>query len=256
MAFKDIIKATVRNLQTLLKNKSKLLAVFPHPDDESFTSAGLFQMAQEFGVNTSLITLTKGENGENSDTLGNLKKIREKELSAAAKILGIDNVDLWNFPDTGLRETKKSWVTKLKNEISSKKPDIILTFDHSGITGHPDHIVVSVEVLAIIKSMKKKPLLLWRVPDNEEKIYFKDNHALAFASKPNYFLDLNFFQSLKKILAVFTHKSQMKNFAFKLHILEWFLFDHKELYINVDLKKPFTHRFVFAGTVKKTYKYK
>jgi len=44
----------------------------------------------------------------------------------------------------------------------------------------------------------------------------------------------------------------MKDFRFKLQILEWFLFDHKELYIEVDLGKPHTHRFVFVKTGKKS----
>jgi len=240
------------NLRALLKNSTKILAVFPHPDDESFVSAGLFQVAQEFGIETFLITLTKGEKGENSFQEGDLSKIREKELKLSAKILGIDKVDLWNYSDAGLRDSKKGWVTKLKAKIVSLKPDIILTFDHSGITGHPDHIIVSVEILAIVKSMKKKPVLLWRVPDEQEKTYFKDNGALPYASEPTHNLDLSFIKSLKKVLAIFSHKSQMKDFRFKLQILEWFLFDHKELYIEVDLGKPHTHRFVFVKTGKKS----
>ncbi|OGM25554.1 hypothetical protein A2715_05920 [Candidatus Woesebacteria bacterium RIFCSPHIGHO2_01_FULL_39_32] len=223
---------------------NKLLAIFPHPDDESFCTAGLFQLAQKNDIKTTLICLTKGERGTNSLGVGNLKKIRTKELELAAEVLGIDELLNWDFPDLNLKDTKKIWSEKLKRKIDKLNPDIIVTFDHSGITGHPDHIVVSTEVLHILKEMKKPPSLLWRIPDEQEKAFFRENSSLIFASKPTHILKYGFSETLNKIKAIYTHASQMKSFRFKIQILEWFLFDHKELYCKVDLNKKYTHKFV------------
>ena len=38
---------------------NKLLAIFPHPDDESFCTAGLFPLAPKKDIKTNLIFPTK-----------------------------------------------------------------------------------------------------------------------------------------------------------------------------------------------------
>jgi LmbE family N-acetylglucosaminyl deacetylase len=227
------------------KNKGKkLLAIFPHPDDESFVAGGLFQTAKEFGLKTSLICLTRGERGMNGLKTENLKQLRTKEFKRAVEILGLDKFLLWNYADADLRKTKSKWIPKVKEVLQKKKPEIVLTFDHSGITGHPDHIVSCHEILKLVKKMKTNPALLWRVPDEQEKKYFKKNKAMPYASNPNFKLDYGLEESVRKIKAVFAHKSQMQGFGFKLQILEWFLFDHKEFYHKVDLRREYKYRFV------------
>lgn len=220
------------------------MAVFAHPDDESFVSGGLFQEAQKLGIATTLICMTKGGRGLNSYKAGNLKTIRSKELDSAVKILGIDKTLLWDYPDADLRSSKDKWLKKLEGKIEELKPDLILTFDPSGITGHPDHIVSCIETLNLVKKMDKRPYLIWRVPDDQEKYYFKANEALPFASSPNLVLNYGLKESLKKISAIYVHVSQMKDFRFKLQILEWFLFDHKEFYFQVDPAANYKYKFV------------
>lgn len=234
----------MKNIDNLLKNHSgtKLLLIFPHPDDEAYVSGGLLQIAEKYSIKTKLICLTKGGRGllpKDPIMANNLKGIREKELNAACKILGVDETIIWDYKDANLINTKNSWSDKLKKEIILSNPSIIITFDPSGITGHPDHLVVSSEVFNIIKSIKNKPKLLLRVPDKQELSYFKNNKYLKFALKPNYELSYSFNISLKKILAVFAHKSQLKSFRFRLQILEWFLFDNKEYYHLWDNNKEF-----------------
>lgn len=229
----------------LVSNKVKnLLAIFAHPDDESFVSGGLFQELQKLNIYATLICLTKGGRGLNSYKRGNLKEIRTSELKKAVKILGIDNVMLWDFPDAGLRTNKDKWISLLEDVIEKTKPDLILTFDPSGITGHPDHIVTCIETLELVKKLKTPPTLIWRVPDEQERYYFKTNKALAFAEKPNLILRYGFGESLNKIKAIYSHVSQMKGFAFRLQILEWFLFDNKEYYFKVDLRQKYKYKFV------------
>ena len=82
----------MESLQIFLRrNKVKnLLAIFVHPDDESFVSGGLFQEAQKQGIKTSLVCMTKGGRGLNALGGGNLNEIRSGELDKAVKILGID----------------------------------------------------------------------------------------------------------------------------------------------------------------------
>lgn len=220
-----------------------LLAIFPHPDDESFASGGLFLVARKYHLKTRLICLTKGGRGLNSYQQGDLKEIRANELSKAAEILGIDQVDLWDYPDAGLRRTKKEWSEKIKKKVLAINPDFVITFDHSGMTGHPDHIITCHKIHKVIRQIDKKPLLFWRVPGEKEKKYFKDNHALAFASMASYRLDYSLLQSINKVRAVLAHKSQMQNLRYKLMVVGM-LFSSNEFYYQVKIDKTYRYKFV------------
>ncbi len=220
------------HLKSLLKTakKRKLLAVFPHPDDESFVAGGLFQLAKELGIETSLICLTGGAKKNQS-------KKRKQELEKACEVIGIENLYLWDYVEGELKSKATSWLARIKKVLLLKKPDFLLTFDHSGITGHPDHIVVSVEMIKLIKNLKtQKPKVLFRVPDQVEREHFKTNQSLVLADDPTHIVSLSFNHSLRKIKAIFAHQSQMPSLLFKLQILDWYLFDHEEPYHLLNFK--------------------
>ena len=222
----------MRQLKGLFKDSKRLrlLAVFPHPDDESFVAGGLFQLAKELGIDTTLICLTGG-------TKKNQFKKRKRELEKACKVIGIENLVLWDYVEGDLKNKATSWLARFKKILLLKKPDFLLTFDHSGITGHPDHIVISVEIVKLIKSLKsQKPKILFRVPDKVERKHFKTNQSLVLADDPTHIVVLSFRQSLRKIKAIFAHQSQMPSLLFKLRILDWYLFDHFEPYHLLNFK--------------------
>jgi N-acetylglucosamine malate deacetylase 2 len=236
----------MRNILNIIKrNKGKtLLAVFPHPDDESFTAGGLFQRAIKEGVKVKLICLTKGASGLNSYGSGDLKALREKEFTAACVFLGITDYDLYDYPDAKLKQISEVWMEVVKKEIKKEKPAIVLTFDHSGITGHPDHIATSVEIHKYIKRMRVKPALFWRSPDSQEAERFRENKAIGYASTPNYRYDLSFKEALVKMLAIFSHKSQMQDFNFRMNIMQMILLKRYEHFHKVDFKSKYPFKYV------------
>lgn len=224
----------VKSLNSYLREFAgkTLLAIFPHPDDEAYTSGGVLQVAKSLGLTTRVIFLTGG--------LVEKAPQKLKETTVSLKILGNGLSVFWDFPYGSLHKTISKWVPKLENEIEKINPAIVLTFDLSGITGNADHITSSVVVLSVIK--KKKTILLWRVPDEQEKSYFKQNEALVFAEKPTHKLTMSFGQSLKKISAIFAYRTHLVGFVYRLHILDWFLFNHRELYHLVDIKKKYPYK--------------
>ena len=124
----------------------KVLFVFAHPDDESFSSGGTIVQLKENGATIKLITATKGEGGQ---TNGICKKedlgiTRQKELLNAARVLGIDEIFFLGFRDETLINIPEN---KLKNIIlkilKKEKPDITITFDKNGGSNHPDHKAIS-----------------------------------------------------------------------------------------------------------------
>jgi len=221
------------NLKNFLsENKGEtLLIVFPHPDDESFVAGGLLQLVKHMGIKTKLITLTNGEHNENNT-------LRETEYKKAVNLLGIDIFEIWKYKEGELNDLKEDWTNKLKKEIKNTKPFAVLTFDPNGITGHPDHIVTSVSILNLIKKVKEaKPHLLWRISDIEEKKYFYGEKGLVVEKTPTFSYNLSLVESIRKLKAIFTYKSQFKNIFFRLRVLDWYLFDHKELFYLADFKK-------------------
>ncbi len=130
-----------------VKKLGTILSVWAHPDDESFCAAGIMAAAVNNGQKVICVTATRGEKGVRDDKrwpVDKLPEIREKEMLAALKELGVTNHHWLNYIDgdcdcisgnEGRRQIKKL--------IEMYQPDTILTFGPDGLTGHPDHQAVS-----------------------------------------------------------------------------------------------------------------
>jgi LmbE family N-acetylglucosaminyl deacetylase len=136
------------------------MAVFAHPDDESFGTGGtLARYGADPEVRTVLVCATRGEAGEISDsslaTPERLGTVREGELRCACRTLGIDALNLLDYRDSGMAGTPDNLapgaltmadfdeaVGKIVAHIRRERPDVVVTFDETGGYGHPDHIAV------------------------------------------------------------------------------------------------------------------
>lgn len=134
----------------------RLLAVFAHPDDEGAIAGALTRYAQE-GAQVTLVCATKGEAGEISHpslaTPQNLGSVRENELRCACETIGISDLRLLGYCDSGMDGTDENELPtafikadpddvrrKLVRIIRETKPHVIITFEPFGWYGHPDHI--------------------------------------------------------------------------------------------------------------------
>jgi LmbE family N-acetylglucosaminyl deacetylase len=134
-----------------------LLAVFAHPDDESLAMGGTLARYAQAGVDVSLVCATRGEWGIISDptiaTRENLGEVREQELRAACRVLGISQLHFLDCPDSDVNHTDWPEVEeKIVRHIRELRPDVIVTFGPDGLYGHPDHIAVSTLTTAAFKS--------------------------------------------------------------------------------------------------------
>ncbi len=131
-----------------MTNNLKLMCVLAHPDDETLGNGGILAKYGAEGVETYLVTATRGERGwfgDESDYPGleALGKIREAELLAAAKVLGIQRVDFLDYIDGDLDQTPPAEaVAKIVGLLRRVKPDVVVTFGPDGAYGHPDHIAI------------------------------------------------------------------------------------------------------------------
>ena len=127
----------------------KLLAVLAHPDDESLGLGGIMAKYAAEGVETHLVTATRGELGwfgppEENPGPGALGKIREGELHEAARVLGISDVNILDYHDGELHLADQLELTRIvAGHIRRVRPDVLVCFDHNGVYGHPDHIAAT-----------------------------------------------------------------------------------------------------------------
>jgi LmbE family N-acetylglucosaminyl deacetylase len=134
----------------------KLMCILAHPDDESLATGGTLAKYAAEGVETYLITATRGEWGwfgpeENYPGPAALGQIREAELNSAAEFLGLREVIFLDYEDGKLAQADQAEaVRQIVSHLRRIRPQVILTFDPFGVYGHPDHIAISQLSLAAV----------------------------------------------------------------------------------------------------------
>jgi len=127
-----------------MQKMKPVVAIFAHPDDEAFGASGtLALLAKEREV--YLICVTDGSEGMNSSKKTQaLAEIRQEELLNSAKILGIKEVFFLGFKDGSLSNNLYHTIAeKIQKILEEIKPEMLLTDELRGISGHLDHIAVS-----------------------------------------------------------------------------------------------------------------
>lgn len=132
-----------------MEDNLRLMCVLAHPDDESLGMGGTLAKYAREGIQTHLVTATRGERGRFGDApvrpeLRVVGETREAELRAAAKELGIRSVDFLDYIDGDLDRVNPGEVqAKIAGHIRRIRPHVVATFGPEGAYGHPDHIAIS-----------------------------------------------------------------------------------------------------------------
>jgi len=132
-----------------MTEKLKLLAVFPHPDDETLGLGSTMARYSAEGVETYLICATHGERGwfdseGPNPGLEGVAKIRDAELHCAAESLGIKDVIFLDYIDGDVDQANpEEIIGKIVEQIRRIKPQVVVSFGPDGIYGHQDHIALS-----------------------------------------------------------------------------------------------------------------
>lgn len=136
-----------------------LLAVFAHPDDESFGIGGTLAYYARQGVQVHLICATRGEAGtvdpESLQGFDSIAELRESELRCAASELGLAGVHFLDYRDSGMpgspdnahpnaliAQPIEQVAAKIVAHIRRLRPQVLITFDPIGGYKHPDHIAI------------------------------------------------------------------------------------------------------------------
>ncbi len=126
---------------------------FAHPDDETVACAATIKLLVANGDEVVVVSATDGSAGEIMEVakpklaeFGSLAALRRHELKQVTDLLGVTQLHILDFQD-GEITNQQVW-TSLKSAfidlINQYKPQVVITFDHSGWYFHLDHVGVSI----------------------------------------------------------------------------------------------------------------
>ena len=122
-----------------------ILAVFAHPDDETSAAAGTLTHYAREGVDIHVVTATRGERGDLgtgdlSIARRDLPAVREAELRTVLALYGAHPPILLGYRDQELSTADFATLTHdVLQVMAAVRPDVVITFGPSGISGHDDH---------------------------------------------------------------------------------------------------------------------
>jgi len=151
---------------------SGLLAIFAHPDDESYGAGGVMALAAAAGNKVWVLCATNGDQGGRPgemDVDHSLDpEIRRAELACACEALGIaepiflgyrdSGMEGWGAPEGSLSlAPREEVVERIVAVIRRLRPAVIVTFDPGGVYGHPDHTACSATATAAYQQAATEP---------------------------------------------------------------------------------------------------
>lgn len=182
-----------------------VLSIGAHPDDVEVGTGGVLIDLSKRGNNCGIVILTLGEMGT-----GGTAEIREKEVHAAAEILGADVLARFDWGDTRLEDSYDHRL-ELAKIIRATRPQILLTpyphVGHGRRQSHPDHVASGVITLnaANLAALKKVD-----IPGEPHRVTRIFHYFLPPGVTPSFVVDITDYFD-RWIEALSAHKSQFLN---------------------------------------------
>lgn len=123
----------------------RILVLAPHADDESLGCGGAIALHRRQGDWVKIVIATDGAAG---DGLGyyaghDYRALRREESRRAAAVLGVSDLEYWDYPDGKLASTPEL-VARIRTLLMAERPDILYRPSTNEV--HPDHWALGVAV--------------------------------------------------------------------------------------------------------------
>src|SRR5438552_4184322 len=139
-----------------------MMAVHAHPDDEASSTGGVLATYSAQGIRTVVVTCTNGEfgdapggvkPGQNGHDERAVAQQRLAELRESCTILGVTNLELLGYHDSGMpdwdyKDRPDAFCNIPLAEVAARigalmeryRPQVVVTYDATGPYQHPDHV--------------------------------------------------------------------------------------------------------------------
>ena len=132
-----------------MDNDIYMMVITPHPDDAEFGVSGTVMKLTREGKQVVYVVCTNGDKGTSDRNMkpDDLVKIRQEEQLAAAKLLGVSQVEFMGYPDQGLEDTPE-FRKALVRLIRRYRPEVVVTANpYRKYMWHRDHRITGQVVL-------------------------------------------------------------------------------------------------------------
>lgn len=192
--------------------KTHIVISYPHPDDESFGTAGLIYESNQENVPVTYLCGTLGEMGRNMGSppianRENLADIRKEELKDACEYLGID-YKLLGYRDKAMEfENKAKMAEHIKSIIEEINPSHVVTH-YPGHGVHPDHNAQGEATIEAVRLMD---------PDKRPVVWASaiTHNFVEELGEPEIHIDARKYFDFK-LNAIMRHKSQAEGMLNKM----------------------------------------
>jgi LmbE family N-acetylglucosaminyl deacetylase len=157
------------------RRSGQVVAIGAHPDDIEIAAGAALSKMRDAGYRVSGLVMTQGERGGNGH-------IRPEEARQGANFLGLDEVEVLDFPDTRLSMSIVEVTNAIEAIIQKEKPDIIFT--HSMHDLHQDHQAVYEATLRAARNTRTT-ILCYESPSVTQDFH------------PTYFVDVGKYVEIK-----------------------------------------------------------
>jgi len=125
-----------------------VVGCYAHPDDETWSVSGSLALLAAKGVRCAVWTATRGEAGRIAPATGvppeRLGEVREAEERAALALVGVHEVEFGDFRDGAVSDADQAELVRaIGSFLRRLRPDVVVTMERGGNTGHPDHMAVT-----------------------------------------------------------------------------------------------------------------
>jgi LmbE family N-acetylglucosaminyl deacetylase len=141
------------------------LVLVPHPDDPEYGIGAAVAKWTTAGKTVHYALASRGEAGIAGMPPEQAARVREREQRRSAAIVGVNDVQFWDFPDSRIRDTD-DLRAKISETITELAPDVVITI-YSGPEWEPgapnqrDHIEFAHAVAAAYDSLAHPPKWLF-----------------------------------------------------------------------------------------------
>jgi LmbE family N-acetylglucosaminyl deacetylase len=190
---------------------SSVLAVCAHPDDESFGLGATLAAFASHGTPTTVLCFTHGAASALGTSRGDLHQIRAAELEAAARELGVGDVELLDYPDGALAQEPAELLSgHVAHAARRAEAGLLLVFDEGGITGHPDHQQAT-RAARLFAQQARLPVLAWAV-EQQVAATLNAEFGTSFAGRATDQIDCSVeIDRRRQLSAITCHASQAED---------------------------------------------
>ena len=191
------------------------LVVAAHPDDIEFGCAGTVARWVAEGARVTYALLTNGAAGSSDPamTRRRLAELREAEQRAAAKVVGVEDVDFLGYED-GLLEPTLEVREQVVRLIRRRRPEVVVTSDPTvrfvadRYINHPDHRAAGEATLAAVIPGSDTRLAYAELLDEGLEPVKLTGVWLMMGEQPNVVVDIGGYLD-KKLESLRCHVSQV-----------------------------------------------